>query len=141
MSVPVPITVAFESTPGTPLVAPAVVPTIRIRRDDTGVLVVTDAVMTELGDGVFHYEFTPPVDGISYAARANGDPTGVTQVPAESRYSYGGVNNRVDELWTRMDLNPAEQQTYENDGSIISNSEFVLTKTDNGDCTFDIVRS
>ena len=141
MAVPAPITAAWESAPGTPLVSPANVPTIRIRRNDTGALVVTDAAMTELGDGLFRYNFDPPVDGISYSARADGDPTAVLQVPAVQRYQYGGVNNRLDELWTRMDLNPNEQQTYENDGSIISNAQFILTKTDNGNCTFDVVRS
>lgn len=141
MSVPVPITAAFESTPGTPLVAPGVVPTIRIRRNDTGALEVTDVAMTEIGDGNFFFSFAPAVDGVSYSARADGDPTGITQVPAASRYSYGEVDNRLEEMWTRDDLNPAEQQTYENDGSVIGNSEFTLTKTDNGDCTFDVVRS
>ena len=141
MAVPVPITSAWEASPGVPLVTPANVPTIRIRRNDTGALVVTDAPMTEVGDGLFRYNFNPPVDGISYSARGDGDPTAAAQVPASQRYTYAGVNNRLEELWTRMDLNPAEQQTYENDGSVISNSEFTLTKTDNGDCTFDIVRS
>lgn len=141
MAVPAPITAAWESAPGVPLVTPANVPTIRIRRNDTGALVVTDAAMTELGDGLFRYDFDPPVDGISYSARADGDPIAALQVPAVQRFQYGGVNNRLDELWTRMDLNPNEQQTYENDGSIISNTEFTLTKTDNGNCTFDVVRS
>ena len=141
MSVPVPITAAWESAAGVPLTSPANVPTIRIRRNDTGALVVTDAAMTEVGDGLFRYDFVPPVDGISYSARGDGDPTAVTQVPDFQRFQYSGVNNRLEEIWTRFDLNPAEQQTYENDGSVISNSEFTLTKTDNGDCTFDVVRS
>ena len=104
MSVPVPITAAFESTPGTPLVAPGVVPTIRIRRNDTGALEVTDVAMTEIGDGNFFFSFAPAVDGVSYSARADGDPTGITQVPAASRYSYGEVDNRLEEMWTRDDL-------------------------------------
>lgn len=139
MSLPVPVSAAWESAPNVPLVAPAVVPTIRIRRNDTGALVITDLAMTEVGDGNFVFDFTPPVDGIEYSARANGDPTAIGQ--STTRYVYGPVDNRLEEIWTRWDLNPAEQQTYENDGSIILNGQITLTKTDNGNCTFDVVRS
>ena len=141
MAISVPISAAWESAAGVPLVAPANVPTIRIRRNDTQALVVTDVAMTEIGDGNFVYDFNPPADGIEYSARADGDPTAVAQVPSNQRFVYGTVDNRLEEIWTRWDLNPFLQQTYENDGSIISNAEITLTKTDNGNCTFDVVRT
>lgn len=46
---------------------------------------------------------------------------------------------KIDEIYKRLDL--AGDQTYANDGSIIANNEFTLTKVDNGDGTFDITRS
>ena len=141
MAVIVQITASWESAADVPLVAPANVPTIRIRRSDTQALVITDLAMTEIGDGLFAFNFDPPVDGIEYTSRADGDPTAAGQVVTGSRYAYGSVDNRLDEMWTRDDLNPAEQQTYQNDGSIILNGQFTLTKTDNGNCTFDVVRS
>lgn len=141
MAISVPVSASWESAAGVPLVAPVTVPTIRIRRNDTQALVVTDVAMTEIGDGNFVYDFNPPVDGIEYSARADGDPLTAGQVPTNQRFVYGPVDNRLEEIWTRWDLNPFEQQTYENDGSIILNGQITLTKTDNGNCTFDIVRS
>lgn len=140
MSKAVPITAYFESAPGVPLVAPANVPTIRIRRLDTLALEVTDAAMTEVGDGIFLFSFAPAVDGIEYSARADGDPTAVTQVPAASRFHAGQVDNKLAEAHVRFDLDPNEQQTYNDDGSVISNSQFTLTKVP-GAGDFDVVRS
>jgi len=48
---------------------------------------------------------------------------------------------KVDEMHIRQDLNAAKQQKYADDGSVISNDDFTLTKTDNGDGTFDVVKS
>jgi len=45
------------------------------------------------------------------------------------------------EMYQRMDLDVNVQNQYADDGSVISNSATVLTKTDNGDGTFDVVRS
>ena len=42
---------AFFTDDGVPLTSPSNAPTIRIRRQDTGALVVTDSAMTEQGDG------------------------------------------------------------------------------------------
>lgn len=140
MSKAVPITVYFESAPGVPLLAPGNIPTIRIRRLDTQALEVTDAAMTEVGDGNFFFSFAPAVDGIEYAVRADGDPTAVTQVPASVRFQAGQIDNKLAEIHVRQDLDPAEQQTYDNDGEDITNSQFALTKVP-GVGDFDIVRS
>lgn len=85
------ITAYWESAPGTPLTSPANVPTIRVRRLDTDALVVTDVVMVEVGDGNYKYTFTPPVNGLYYSARADGDPTAAGQVPAGIRYTAGSL--------------------------------------------------
>ena len=88
-------TAYWESTPGTPLTSPANTPTIRIRRLDTDALEVTDVAMTEVGDGLFKFLQAPAVDGIAYAARADGDPTAAGQVPAGIRYQAGQGNNKT----------------------------------------------
>ena len=80
--------VAHFTNNAVPLTSPGNVPTIRIRRTDTGALVVTDAAMTELGDGEFRYDFSP-TDGIEYSIRADGDPTAAGQVTASERYQWG----------------------------------------------------
>lgn len=140
MSKAVPITAYWESAPGVPLTGPGTVPTIRIRRLDTQALEVTDAAMTEVGDGLFFFSFAPAVDGIEYAARADGDPAAAAQVPAAVRFQSGQVDNKLAEMHVRFDLDPAEQQTYDNDGEDITNSQFALTKVP-GAGDFDIVRS
>ncbi len=105
------ISADWESAPGTPLVAPANAPTIRIRRIDTQALVVTDDAMTEAGDGVFFYNFTPPVEGITYSVRADGDPTAVLQVPANARYRYGQADDFGKETWQNQGNDPANPKT------------------------------
>ena len=47
----------------------------------------------------------------------------------------------IDELHVRFDLDATTPNTYADDGSSIANSDFTLTKTDNGNGTFDITRS
>lgn len=140
MSKAVPITAYWETAAGVPLTAPGEIPTIRIRRLDTQALEVTDAAMTEVGDGLYVFSFAPAVDGIEYSVRADGDPTAVAQVPAAVRYQAGQVDNKLAEIHMRFDLDPAEQQTYDNDGADIANSKFALTKVP-GVGDFDIVRS
>lgn len=83
--------VAHFTNNGVPLTAPATVPTIRIRRTDTGALVVTDAAMTELGDGTFRFTFTPAAVLLEYSVRADGDPIAALQVSVADRYKYGAV--------------------------------------------------
>ena len=107
----IPITVDYESAPGTPLVTPVDLPTIRIRRIDTQALVVTDLAMTEVGDGIFVFNFTPPVEGIEYAARSDGDPNATGQVPGRARYRYGNVDDFGKEVWQARGLDPANPKT------------------------------
>lgn len=106
-------TAYWESAPGVPLVAPGVTPTIRVRRLDTNALVVTDAAMTEVGDGVFKYIFpvVAPYKGQSFSGRADGDPTAVTQVPASVRFNTGSGDNFAGEVWQNEGLDPNDPKT------------------------------
>jgi hypothetical protein len=81
----------FRSGLDAPLVTPGNLPTIRIRRTDTQALVVTDAAMTEQGEGNFTYLFSP-VDGLEYTIRADGDPTGTGQTLVGERYAHGSLS-------------------------------------------------
>ncbi len=101
----------WESSVGVPLVSPANTPTIRIRRSDTGALVVTDDAMTEVGDGNFQYRYTPAVEGIEYVARADGDPTAVNQVSPGIRYQSGCGDNFAAEVWQNEGLDPNNAKT------------------------------
>lgn len=66
-------------------------PTIRIRRTDTQALVVTDAAMTEQGDGAYSYDFTT-VDGLDYSIRADGGAS----LPGVSRYVFGSLSGSTE---------------------------------------------
>ena len=83
--------VAHFTNQGVPLISPANPPTIRIRRTDTGVLVVTDVVMTELGDGNFRLTFVPSAT-LEYSIRADGDPIAAGQVTVAERYVFGALS-------------------------------------------------
>ena len=61
-------------------------PTIRIRRTDTQALVVTDAAMTEQGDGLYSYDFAQS-PALKYAIRADGGNT----LTAGERYVFGSI--------------------------------------------------
>jgi len=98
----------WESTPGTPLVAPGDVPTIRVRRLDTNALVITDAAMVEVGDGMFKHIYTTPVEGVQFSARADGDPSVNDQVPANTRFNTGSGDNFAAEVWQNEGLDPNE---------------------------------
>lgn len=89
------IVTAFFTNSSDPLTSPSNVPTIRIRRVDTQVLVVTDAVMTEQGDGLYSYDFTA-TDGLEYVFRADGDPTAAGQVTEQERYVAGSFSGTTE---------------------------------------------
>jgi hypothetical protein len=76
---------------GAPLTTPATTPTLRIRRADTGALVVTDAAMVEIGGGSFGYEFAEDAT-LDYTVRADGDPASSGQVNSADRYQYGSIS-------------------------------------------------
>lgn len=48
---------------------------------------------------------------------------------------------RMEKIWTREAMNPDTPNTYADDGSQITNDEFTLTRTDNGDGTYTVTRS
>ena len=87
--------VASFTNNAVPLTSPANAPTIRIRRNDTQALVVTDLAMTEIGDGLYSYAFAP-TDGIEYSIRADGDPTAAGQVTADERYQFGSLSGSTE---------------------------------------------
>jgi hypothetical protein len=84
---------ALFTNNGVPVTTPATAPTIRIRRQDTQALVVTDASMTEQGDGIFTYDFAESAT-LEYVFRCDGDPIGAGQTTALERYvgnSFSGI--------------------------------------------------
>lgn len=82
--------VACVTNKNVPLVAPANLPTIRIRRLDTMALVITDLAMTEVGDGCFVFVFTE-TNLLEYSIRVDADPTAVKQVSKQERYQFGSL--------------------------------------------------
>lgn len=85
----------FLSALDVPLVAPGNLPTIRVRRIDTQVLVATDAAMVEIGDGQYAFDLTTD-DALEYSWRANGDPTASGQTVFGGRYVFGVASGVVD---------------------------------------------
>ena len=77
--------VAFVTNNDAPLTSPTDEPTIRIRRLDTGALVVTDQDMTEIGDGLWSYSFDES-SLLTYGVRVDADPAASSQVTAAERY-------------------------------------------------------
>jgi hypothetical protein len=70
--------ITFFSLYGTP--STGLTPTIRIRNAVTNALVITDAAMTEIGDGFYKYDFSGYDNSIEYTIRCDG---GVTLVGSE----------------------------------------------------------
>ena len=83
---------AFFTLSGTP--ATGLVPTIRIRDLSDNSLVVTDAAMTEVGDGHYQYDFTTYDKDTDYAVRCDG---GMSLTGVE-RYTYAGNENYIDDI-------------------------------------------
>lgn len=100
-------TAYWETALDTPAVGLADTPEIRIRRLDTDALVVTDDTMTETGDGWYKYIYTTPVEGVSFSARADGDPNVTGQVLTGSRYQTDSGDNFAGEVWQNEGLDPA----------------------------------
>lgn len=106
-------TAFWESAIDVPLVAPGDLPTIRIRRLDTNALVVTDLDMDEVGDGNYKFRYLVPVEGVRFAARADGDPAATGQVLTGSRYQSGSGDNFAGEVWQNEGLDPANPKTID----------------------------
>ncbi len=116
---------------GTPLTSPVSVPSIRIRRIDTQALVVTDANMTEIGDGWFGYTFDLDTD-TQYVARCDGDPGAAGQVTPAQRYkfvAFSGLDEKARmQLTNRLDVNVAgSQATVFKDDGATQDHQFNLT--------------
>jgi hypothetical protein len=88
---------AFFTNNSVPLVAPGTLPTIRIRRIDTQALVVTDSNMTEIGDGLYSFDFAPD-SALDYTTRADGDPLAAGQVKKQERYVAGSFNANIADI-------------------------------------------
>lgn len=76
--------IAFFTSNGSP--ATGLSPTIRIRDVSDSSLVVTDAAMSEVGDGWYKYDFTAYDSTKDYAIRCDG----TASLPATERYVYAG---------------------------------------------------
>jgi len=74
-------------------------PTIRIRDLSDNSLVVTDAAMSEVGDGWYKYDFTGYSTAKDYAIRSDGTST----LSGSERYQYAGNENFkgdvADQVW------------------------------------------
>lgn len=70
-------------------------PTIRIRNLSTGSLVVTDAAMTESGDGFYYYDFTSYDEELEYSIRCDGTAT-ITN--SAERYTYAGNESYMEDI-------------------------------------------
>ena len=72
-------------------------PTIRIRNSSTGILIITDELMSEVGDGFYKYDFMGYDSSIDYAIRCDG---GVI-LSNDERYSYAGNDvDQTGEIWS-----------------------------------------
>ena len=78
---------AFFTNGGTPELGLSA--TVRIRKLSDDSLVVTDAAMSEVGDGHYKYDFTAYDENINYAIRCDGSAT----LSGAERYTYGGNEN------------------------------------------------
>ena len=94
--------VASWTNAGVPLVAPANVPEVTIRRIDTQAIVAGPSAMTEIGEGSFAFTFAP-VATLEYAIVADGDPLAAGQVLTLDRYQYGFLSG-IDEARIQTDI-------------------------------------
>jgi len=97
--------VAHFKNGGVPLTSPTTAPTIRIRRLSDDTLVVTDANMTEVGDGAYKYDFTEDKT-LEYSFRCDADPLAAGQVTAFERYKEGALNIPTpNQVWDALQAN------------------------------------
>lgn len=75
-------------------------PTIRIRTLSDNALVITDAAMTEVGDGFYKYDYVAYDGTIDYSVRCDGGAV----MADEERYTYGTndsfAQDIADQVWT-----------------------------------------
>ncbi len=130
--------VAFVSDAGVPQAGLGTVPTIRVRRVDTGALVATDQNMTEVGDGWYKYTLTDASDhALNYVHRVDADPLAASQVSALARYYYGAtINNSelvrklLDNRRELADGTSGNEVIYDDDSTTVIRSYDVVDETD-----------
>jgi len=96
---------SFFTSSGVP--ATGLSATVRIRDVSDGSLVITDAAMTETGDGFYKYDFSTYDSSLDYAIRCDG---GIT-LPDAERYVYAG-NEYVDMVWDEKLADHTETGTF-----------------------------
>lgn len=122
---------AFFTNNNVPLTSPGTLPTIRIRRIDTQALVVTDASMTEIGDGNYSFTFTP-LEGVEYTVRADGDPLDNGQVKRGERFVAGSLNGDDEDLGEKV------RDIWQNEGLDPVNSKVITEITEGADYDEDV---
>jgi hypothetical protein len=88
--------VTFVTNNSVPVTSPTNVPTITVRRLDTGAAVETNQNMTEVGDGLYTFDLTT-VSTLEYGYVVDADPLAASQVTAAERFQYGAVSGIQDE--------------------------------------------
>jgi len=83
---------AFFTSSGVPITGLS--PTIRIRDVSDNSLLVTDAAMSEIGDGNYKYNFITYDLHKDYAIRCDGGAL----LPDSERYTYGGNENYIEDI-------------------------------------------
>ena len=96
---------AFFTSSGTPVTG--LTPTIRIRDLSDNSLVITDASMSEVGDGHYQYNFTAYDKDTDYAIRCDG---GIT-LNESDRYTYAGNENYIDDINETISQNVSGSNT------------------------------
>jgi hypothetical protein len=120
--------------------------TVEIYDPLTGLIVsIDDAGCIELGSsGIYAWDTknltTQPTGFKMYGFRMT-DDAGATFKGGQMFVADAEDTVKLADLFKRLDLDTTDQNTYNDDGSLIVNDEFTLTKTDNGDGTFDIIRT
>lgn len=116
------ITTFFTSsgTPQTGLSA-----TIRIR-NGAGTLVITDAAMTEIGDGFYGYDFTTYDEEEEYSIRCDGS---ASLTNALDRYTYAGNESYMEDV---LDASIVDHDTAGTVGSEIMSGGGVVLGNGNG---------
>jgi hypothetical protein len=118
---------AFFSDQGAPKTGLS--PTIRIRNAITTSLVVTDAAMTEIGDGWYKYDFAGYDPTIDYVIRSDGGAL----LANHERYSYGNNENYIDDIDSKLVSQHGAGSWQENDNSLLaleSSVQAVKSQTD-----------
>ena len=101
---------------------------------DVQAVVATISIASE-SDSAFEVDFPPDLNSLRDQIEALQDSVDDLTAIVNAQQAL------IEDLHIRMDLDATKPNTYAEDGSSITNSEFTLTKTDNGDGTFTITRT